>query len=288
MPFNTGAHLPTVTQASRRLSPSAALTSSASLLSPSTLDANRSAQKLFSGLHPSFRHLTTAAGFTDPKTLDPLSAPDTSDPGFPAPGGTPGTPGYTPDYSSLILHDPLLMQLQSNLSAQGVKSAAERKANIGQALTQFGEVPNFADTRAGFGLDPNSGLYQALMADVSPDIQQSAQDMTASGLSTTAGLARQHNTSIQSLLDSMAAHGTLQSGGTGVGLNQEDQNYSGNQFKARNDLLQYLAGVQHSFAQSDMDRQNQLSQGLQDATSRQIGLNPIIPADILKSLNIGA
>lgn len=181
--------------------------------------------------------------------------------------------GYTPNYMNALTGDPLYQQQLANVSAAGIQSAAERKASVGQALTQFGEVPDFA----GMGLDSNSPLYKSLLGDVTPDVTRSASGLTDAGLSTVAGLSRGHTKAIGDLIASLAGRGALQSGATGVGLQQEDQNYAGQQFKARNDLLSYLTGVQHAYAQSEGDRQNTLATAAQDAATRQIGLNPAVP-----------
>lgn len=189
-------------------------------------------------------------------------------------GGTPGTPEYNPDYGQLILSDPLYTQQRGDLSAQSVSDAARRKSQTAQALARFGEVPDFASAVRGFGLDPNSAMYKTLFGDVDQATRNTANDLTSAGLSTTAQLGREHDANVGNLLDMLAARGTVRSGATGVGLGLEDQRYGGAQFGARSSLLDYLAGVQAAFAESEQGRQAQLAQGAQDATARQIQLHP--------------
>lgn len=219
--------------------------------------------------------------FNVPQTTTPLpfSGP-TLEPGMtgyggttPPPPGVIGQGGQNPYYFN-ILNDPIYKQLQANLAAQGVQSAQQRQSNTRQALVQFGEVPDLTSTVNGLGLDPNSPMYQTLFGDVDAGTKQQAQNLTDAGLSTVAGLSRQHAKDIQDLLDSQAARGVVRSGGTGVGLGQADQAYSGNQYNARQSLLQYLSGVQAAYAQSQLASQQQLQQGASDAVTRQLDLLP--------------
>lgn len=190
--------------------------------------------------------------------------------------GTPGTPGYTPDYRSLILGDPLWLQSEADRRAGSLGDAATRKSQTDQALINFGEVPDLASSVNGLGLDPNSAMYKMLFGDVDQNTRQGAQDLTSAGLSTVAGLSRDHTKSIADLLDTMAARGTVRSGATGVGLGQADQSYGQSQFKARNDLLTYLSGVQSAFNQAEQTRTKDRQTSLSDAVNRQIQFNPYV------------
>lgn len=190
--------------------------------------------------------------------------------------GTPGDPGYTPDYGNLIATDPLYLQNQANLKSQSVNDAASRKASTDQALINFGEIPDFNNAITGLGLDPNSPMYKMLFGDVDPATQTSAQGLTNAGLSTVAQLAQGHKKNLNDLMDNLAARGIVRSGATGAGTGLENQSYLGNQFNARNTLLQYLAGVQSAFTQSENARQSQLAQSATDAMTRQMQLHPYV------------
>jgi hypothetical protein len=229
---------------------------------------------------------------TEPTThlYDDPTAPPPSDPGVPDWSGNP--PPF--DYGNAIMTDPVFQQLRAMLSAQGIGNAATRHSGVQQALGQFGEIPDLT----ALGLDPNSPLAQMLGNDIDPATRTTAQSLTDAGLSTTAQMARAHKQGIGDLIDRMAAHGTLRGGGTGVGLNQEDQTYAGNQYQARSSLLNYLQGVQQAFANSQRDIQGQLGQGASDAVQRQLAAyqagaptssSPAPPLDLsglLASLNV--
>jgi hypothetical protein len=237
---------------------------------------------------PSFAAAPVAPTVTDTFGMPPASGPAPTTPptvgdtiGGPPPTGaatgTYNTNAPAPDYMQNILTDPLYQQLQQNLAAQGIAAGQNRKQQTDQALAQFGEIPDLTSSIQGLGLDPASPMYQMLFGDIDPTTQDAAKQLTAAGLSTTAGLDRGHQADIQNLLDSMAARGTVQSGGTGVGLGQADRAYSQNQYNARGSLINYLAGVQSAFNQQQQLAQQQLQQGAADAAARQAALNPSIP-----------
>lgn len=244
---------------------------------------------------------TVTGGFGAPNAM--LAAPTNTGgggsilPGTPATisatGTSTGTDPTTPDYWSQIVNEPGYMQLQQNLTAQGVQAAQTRKQQTNQALAQFGEIPDLSASIQGLGLDPNSPMYQTLFGDIDPSTAQAAQALTQGGLSTTAGLDKQHQTDIGNLLDQMAAHGTVQSGGTGVGLGQADQAYSQNQFNARTSLINYLTGVQSAFNQQQQTAAQQLQQGAADAVARLMAQNPALgtgnpPPPTTQPLNLAA
>ena len=51
---------------------------------------------------------------------------------------------YQPDYQAILNQDPAFSALKSSLSAQGIQSAAQRRAATNQALIQFGSIPDFS------------------------------------------------------------------------------------------------------------------------------------------------
>lgn len=206
-------------------------------------------------------------------TGNPDASPVGSAVGGSPPNNGPTGPGSI-SYTDLLNSDPLYQQLLGNLSAAGIQANQTQQGETQQAIEQFGEVPDLSSAINGLGLDPSSSLYSMIFGDITPDVSSAANTLTQNGLSTTAGLDRQHATDIQSLLDSMAARGTVQSGGTGVGLGQADQTYNQNEFGARTSLINYLTGVQQAFNQSQQSILQQQQQGVADALQRQLGLNP--------------
>lgn len=192
-------------------------------------------------------------------------------------GSQPASPDPTPNpqYAWDINNDPLYSQF-TNFTLPSLLSQAQgnQQEQTRQAIEQFGEVPDLTNAISGLGLDPNSSLYSMIFGDIDPATQSAAQALTQSGLSTTAGLDKQHATDIQSLLDTMASRGTVQSGGTGVGLGQADQTYNQNEYNARTSLLQYLTGVQSAFNQAQQSAYQQQQQAATDAAQRQISLVP--------------
>ena len=200
-----------------------------------------------------------------PPTRTAPSATGTVISGFnPTPAATPAPPV---DYRSLILNDPMYQQQVAQYSADLVQAAAERKANIDQALVHFGEVPNLTNAISGLGLSPASGLFQSLQTDIDPATVRSAQGLTSAGLSTVARLQRGHNTTMDNLMSTLAARGIVRSGATGVGTNLENQNYIGAQYDARQTLLNYLSGVQAAYAAA----QNQYEQNVANAATAAAG-----------------
>lgn len=216
---------------------------------------------------------------------DPYTAPiytDSGDPTIPeSPYANqalaPSAPQAAPNYTWDINNDPLYSQWL-NFTKPGLISgyAGDRKQQTDQALQQFGEIPDLNSAVSGLGLDPNSDMYKMLFGDIDQPTRDAAQQLTSAGLSTVAGLNRSHNTDIQSLLDSLAARGTVQSGATGVGLGQADQAASQNQYNARTSLLNYLTGVQQAFNQHIQDLNSQQATEATNAANRQIAMVPQI------------
>ena len=189
------------------------------------------------------------------------------------PGGTPGTPGFhinggggggggggqnppnhitipgfTPDYQSLIEHDPYFAQVRDLLSAQSVSDAAQRDAQLGQAFINFGETPS------GYG---DSNVSQA--ASNNP-------------YSTLAQLQLAHQNNLRNNANQLAARGILQSGEYGYQLGNENHDYLQNQYEARQQLLDFINGVQSAFAQAEQNRQQQLLSAGQQAYQNQLAL----------------
>ena len=210
----------------------------------------------------------------------PLSTDaSSSGPNYGVPRSTAG--GFVPDYTGNILSDPLYRQLQAQVAAQNQAAQGTANTGFGQALSQFGEIPDLAGAAQQLGLDPNNPLYKILTGIASnPNVQSSAQSLTNAGLSTEAQLANQHQTAVQQLLNSLAARGAVQSGDTGTGLRLADQANSQAEYGAHQQLLQTLGNIVNAYNTSQQQGIGQLQQGAAQAAARQIALNPAVPASL--------
>lgn len=191
-------------------------------------------------------------------------------------GGTQGArtpghiriPGFTPDYQSLIQQDPYFAQVRDALSAQSASDAAQRDKQLGQAFINFGEAP------AG---------YESLVGDAAANNPFSAL----------AQLQRAYEQNTRNTKNQLASRGILQSGETGYQLGNENRDYLQNQYEARQQLLDFLNGVEAAFASNEQNRSNELIQAGQQAYQNQVGLpqnTPTSPfrANLLASWHGGA
>lgn len=201
-----------------------------------------------------------------------------------APGGTITIPGFTPDYRALIEQDPIFSQLRADLSSQGISDAAQRAAATQRGLIQFGQIPDFQQAGAGLGLD--TGF---LGSDITEETRGLAQANTEAGLSIAARQARQNQQNIAAIRDFLAARGLLRSGATGVALGEEQQRHTQAGYDTRQQVLDYLAGVQAAFVQSERQRQQQLAQGAREAGTFQAGLPQNQPTgpQVIQQLPVG-
>lgn len=196
-------------------------------------------------------------------------------------GSAPSPPGggFTPSYGQNLLDDPLYRQLQAQLNAQNQAAQSQAGVGFGQALANYGQIPDLTAAAQQLGLDPASPLYGILTgAAANPNTVQAAQNLTNSGLSTAAHLSQQHQTAIGNLLNNLAARGAVQSGDTGTGLRLEDQANSQRQYDAQQTLLQNLQKIIGGYNTEQQNAINQLQQGAGQAAARQIALNPAVPA----------
>lgn len=193
--------------------------------------------------------------------------------------------GFTPNFATNILNDPLYKQLQAQIAAQNQTAQGTATTGFGQALAQFGSIPDLTQAAGQLGLDANNPLYKILTGITSnPNVQQSAQSLTNAGLSTEAQLAQQHQTAVQNLLNSLAARGAVQSGDTGTGLRLADQANSQAEYGAHQQLLDTLGKLVNAYNTSQQQGIGQLQQGASQAAARQIALNPAVPASLASSI----
>jgi len=134
---------------------------------------------------------------------------------------------------------------QQYLAAQQAAEQAQLQQAIHNAIVRFGEAPE--------------GYAHAAL---SPEVLALAQQNTDSGLSLVARLNQQKDLGQRGIMNDLAARGMLQSGETGYQLGQLGLGYRQQQYDARQELLDYLSGVQAAFAQGQMNREYQYGQGI--------------------------
>jgi hypothetical protein len=152
--------------------------------------------------------------------------------------------------------DPLFRQLNADLSAQGIQDLAGAQAATRRGLVLFGEVPTLDDKFL-----PSSWVDEPT--------RQLAQQNTASGMSIVARLAKANKDAIRSYKNMLAARGALQSGELGHRAGEEDLRYRSAQYDARQQLTDYLAGIQSALANAERQRAGQRAAGAEAAAGRQ-------------------
>lgn len=121
-----------------------------------------------------------------------------------APASTLVTPGYTPDYNTLIKSNPAFLAFLNNRQQVGASSAAKRQAAMRSLAIQYGGLPA--------GLSDQYG-------DLDPATLALAKNNQFSTLS---GLQRDYTKNILDTKRALAARGALHSGELGYGLGQAD------------------------------------------------------------------
>lgn len=179
------------------------------------------------------------------------------------------TPGYTPDYKSLISQ--ALGPLNAQLGAEGSADAATRNAQLIRGIGQFGEQFDPASAQAAFGQD----FYkQAGLEGILGQANQLAGETTKAGFSVSAKLKDALAKSVQQIQDSLAARGMLRSGATGVELQGAQKEYDTSQYDARQSLTDYLSSAQQGYVAGERARQSQLEAAGRQEAVNQATLNP--------------
>jgi hypothetical protein len=131
-------------------------------------------------------------------------APASTAPPVQAPLGNIGlTPGYTPNYKDLILHDPSYLSYQNNATLDVNQAAARRKAALQALVVRYGGVGGLKDT---YG-----------------DIDQTTQDLASRNeFSDTSRIKRNYDQGVEAFKKGLSARGGLSSGDLGYGLDQAD------------------------------------------------------------------
>lgn len=184
-------------------------------------------------------------------------------------------PRYQPNYRKLILTDPLYQQAVKDQSANGIASDAALTGSLQSGAINEGGIPDLATAASQLGIHPDNPLYKALAGVYAdPNIQSAARN---NPFSTQANADYDHTKALGGILDNLGARGGYQQGAYGSAATAENRAYgAGNQAN----ILSYLTGIQHAFdthTQQQQTSANTLATAAQQATNRQIGLNPVIP-----------
>lgn len=187
-------------------------------------------------------------------------------------GATPATPGYAPDWSSLIANDPGLLASEGALGAAGTANLAQRNAEIKSAYIAYGgniDIPTLAK---------QMGLSEADITNaLGPDAQTLAQQNTDAGLSTTARLNQANTDALQSIRANLNKRGLLNSGETGYQLNRQDLSYRQAQFDATQKILGVLQQYQSGYLSAEQAREEALAAAFTAAAGRVQQSNPSVP-----------
>lgn len=193
-------------------------------------------------------------------------------------------PGFTPpapaapapqNPQNLLTQDPAYLQAKSDYDAALAAAAASRDASTNRALVQFGVVPDFASIGKGLGL--SDAQIKAITGELNPETGALANQYTASGNSVIGQLNRAHDLALKQLKASLAARGVLESGATGVGVGQENQNLQQGMSNAYQQLIDNLLGYQNDYAGAAGTARSNLENSLSAAYDRAIQMAQQMP-----------
>lgn len=187
----------------------------------------------------------------------------------PEPTGAPANPwdnapqttnvlGVHPDYQALLAAR--LAPYRAQLNAQHVQDLASRNAAGQRALINWGEPLRFGGPE---GTLIGADFAQALG---DPTAAALAAKNTQAGISTVARMREAHADTVRNLQNQLAAMGLLSSGSTGYQLGREQTAYARTQYDQRQQLIDFLAGVEQSYLQAEAARQAALQQQIQQTT----------------------
>lgn len=177
-------------------------------------------------------------------------------------GGDAGLQGQAwPDLATILAQDPFFQQFKAGLGAQGVQDEATRRAAIQRALIQFGEIPESI-------LQGGQQLTGPVLSVLDETTRSLAQQNTQAGLSTMARIEQARQDQARAVERHLASRGLLRSGETGFLTQRAHTDFLRLQSDARQQLLDYLAGVQSAFLQSERARQQQTWQAMLEALLR--------------------
>jgi len=108
------------------------------------------------------------------------------------------------------------------------------------------------------------------MGEINPETGGLANQYTQAGNSVLAQLNRAHDQALKQLSSSLAARGALESGATGVGVGQENQNLQQGMSNAYEQLLNNLLGFQNDYATAAGGARSNLENSLSSAYDRAV------------------
>jgi hypothetical protein len=161
---------------------------------------------------------------------------------------------------NILNSDPGYQQTLADLSAQGISDQAQADVLTQRGLIQFGEVPALEGldlTLAGPEFARIAGLARPL-----------AEANTAAGLSVTARMEKLRQQNVRALKNALAARGALRSGETGYQLGEEQQRFTQAQYDARQQLVDFLGGIQAGLAAAKRQQAGLRAQAVEGAYGR--------------------
>jgi hypothetical protein len=159
------------------------------------------------------------------------------------------------------------MAFKQAASAQGIKSAAQRRAATNQDLIQFGSIPDFTQAAQTLGMSPEA--LKMLQEDIDP---ATAGLAAGNQFSTEHEMKQQEDQAMRSLRNNLAARGGLSSGEDAYQSGNQQHNYEGAQQNALVSLLSHITGLQQNYTTQQQNQQGQLNQALQQAETTNAGL----------------
>jgi hypothetical protein len=178
--------------------------------------------------------------------------------GLAPPGQVQITPGYTPDYASMIRNDPGYLGWQNASRLTHEQAEAQRRAALRQLAIRFG------------GSAPG-------MQDVYGDIDENTLALARQNqFSDLARLARSYEEGVTGLKKGLAGRGMLQSGETQWGLNQADYQRGAGEYELGNAFLdaanQQIGGYNQVRSQLMLGEVDQLQAALERAYASPAGV----------------
>lgn len=197
----------------------------------------------------------------------PASAPTTAAPA-PAAAPPPSQSSSVPDLSYLVSRDPVYTQAQADEKAALAAAAAQRDASINQSLIGFGAIPDLGSLGRSLGLTPDQ--IGMITGSINPETGALANQYTGTGNSVLGQLNHAHDQALKQLRANLAAHGTLESGATGVGVGQSNDSYQQGLSSAYQQLLSALLGYEGNYANSGQSALTSLQNAASDAYNRAV------------------
>lgn len=193
----------------------------------------------------------------------PDEGPPAAGPSFSTPGSVSvgGSPGYMPDYGSLLASDPLLLQQKSLLGGQGVTDAAGRRAAKRALLEQYGGALQGVNDPYG---DIDAETIARAQANQHGVVQQ---------------IGRAHTENVEAARASLTGRGFAFSGQTGYEEARAGQARSQAEYDAAQQAMSGIQQTDQSFARAEQARESERLRAMAEAMSRIAATNRPIAAE---------